>query len=371
MPYWTQQNLDLKCFPVVPEHVSLPWDAADDYLLQHINSDQTTLLFNDRHGALACALPSAFGWLESACSQLATTTNLAANQLASEVGWVDGEEALRQVAGDVQQVAIKIPKNLEQLTWWLDICAELLPHARIWLAGMSKHIPVRWLNWLESEYAEYQQLPQQRKARLICVHSRKSVKRKAIWQGYDLEQQRYEALPGVFCRDSLDPGARFMIETLAGHEQLADIHGQVCDLGCGNGVLGLWLKSRLPEIQLIQTDDSLAAVRSARHNATQLGLAADVCHGNSLAAVTENLDWVICNPPFHDGHKQLDNIAKSMFRDSHQQLTQNGRLLIVANRHLNYRAELARLFRQVELVASNNKFNVWLCAKQPASGAKS
>ncbi len=55
MPVWETTGLTLSCHPPVPDHIALPWDAADDYLLTRVEP-LDTLTINDRYGALSCAL---------------------------------------------------------------------------------------------------------------------------------------------------------------------------------------------------------------------------------------------------------------------------------------------------------------------------
>src|SRR5690606_1304293 len=121
-------------------------------------------------------------------------------------------------------------------------------------------------------------------------------------------------------------------------------------------LLGLTLAKRHRIEHLILTDDSYLAVRSARHNAEIAGINADIRHGNCLSAVNETLDWVVCNPPFHDGHRELTNIATTMFTDSMQRLRQNGRLIVIANRHLPYLGLLKKLSGSVQSLGKDSRF---------------
>ncbi|MDP2608524.1 MULTISPECIES: methyltransferase [unclassified Oceanobacter] len=362
MAWWQATSLQLACFPAVPEQIARPWDSADEYLLDHLDRDAPTLLFNDRYGALSCALTQPVSWLDSACAQRASRDNRQRNSLElADEHWI--HEASHLQNSQVQQVVIRLPKNFEQLRYWLQLCHQHLDHKTpLYLAGMAKHIPVRWLNWLEQHSAEYRQMPIQRKARLLQIRLPVSDPGLRTWQGYTVGQLNIQALPGVFSRSNLDPGTAFLLHTLEDTRlALPTFSGRLCDLGCGNGVLGLWLKQRQPELQLIQTDDYLPAVISAQHNAANAGLEVSCYHGHSLNTIREPLDWVVCNPPFHDGHKQLNNIANDMFRDAARQLQPDGNLLVVANRHLNYPPLLKRLFSQVQRISADQRFVIFWC----------
>ncbi|AHK17562.1 class I SAM-dependent methyltransferase [Thalassolituus oleivorans] len=355
MPVWQHTGLTLDCYPKVPAHVSLPWDAADEYLLEHCNHSASisTLLLNDRHGALSCALPHAASYNDSASGRIATQRNRALNHSA-QADFVDSPVI-------AQQVLIKIPKNWEQLLDQLALITAVAPTATVYLAGMAKHIPVSWLQWLEQNASRYVQYKIVRKARLIeLTPSESMLNSNDRFKGYKTESGlNLSALPGVFARQQMDIGTRVMLEHLPNV-----MTGTVCDLGCGNGLLALSIKQKHPETRVIATDDSLLAVESARRNAEVNDLSIDVRHGNILQAVEESLDWVVCNPPFHDGHKQLTNIAEAMFLQSQQQLNPGGTLLVIANRHLPYLAKLKSLFASVDSLSSDKRFVVYECRKR-------
>ena len=76
----------------------------------------------------------------------------------------------------------------------------------------------------------------------------------------------------------------------------------VCDLGCGGGVLGLYLFARERDLRLTALDISEDAVNLARENFSANGLAADVRHAD-MRTVRElfpagSFDLVVSNPPY-------------------------------------------------------------------------
>ena len=52
-----------------------------------------------------------------------------------------------------------------------------------------------------------------------------------------------------------------------------------------------------------------------------------------------------------------------MFHESFHQLRSGGELLVVANRHLPYIKVLKRLFRNVELISDDKRFNIYRCIR--------
>ena len=176
MPVWhsdrlKQGQLNLECYPPVPEHISLPWNSADELLLEQSDPALPTLILNDRHGALSCGLTSdkVSVWTDSYCATAAIHRNTSANDLpAPDIRTQDNLSAL----GDVAQVLIQIPKNHDLLAMQLGWIAAYWPEAQVHLAGMAKHVPVSLLNWLEHHADNYEQSRVERKARRISIRGR-------------------------------------------------------------------------------------------------------------------------------------------------------------------------------------------------------
>ncbi|MFY9180464.1 MAG: class I SAM-dependent methyltransferase [Venatoribacter sp.] len=353
MPRWEATQLQLECWPSVPEHIARAWDSADELLLSAYQKDKTTLLLNDRYGALLCAIPSAHVWADSAMAMASSQRNLARNQLTATGEFFLQEE---QIPNSITQVLIKVPKQFELLQFWLAALQQRLPsHTQYHLAGMVKHWPVSWLNWLEQHGQDYQQSLISKKARRVTFTLAKAPPAPKNWLGYSYQGVQFEALPGVFSRDKLDIGSRVLLS------QPLQLTGSLCDLGCGNGLLGISLAKRHALTEVHLTDDSFLALRSAQKNAQAAGVNAQFYHANSLDALTKPVDWIVCNPPFHDGHKELTQIAQTMFEQSASKLNKNGKLLVIANRHLPYLPMLRRLFKQVDSIGEDKKFSLYLC----------
>ncbi len=354
MQRWNEAQLWLTCFPVVPEHVARPWDAADEFIFRSVPLNKPTLVINDRHGALSCLFDDHCSLVDSACAIEAIHKNRAHNSPQGCCKVVTHESEIQN--GQLQAV-IKAPKNFEQLKFWLAICSErLVEGGEIWLAGMAKHMPVAWLQWLEAHCEHYQQYRIEKKARLIKLVKPASVTPKT--QGYIYNGLNFSALPGVFSGNKLDIGSQSLLPHLG-----IISGGTVADIGCGNGLLSLLIKQKSPNTRVIACDDSMLAVRSAFNNAQSNNIDIEVLHSNALDKVNETLDWVVCNPPYHDGHKELTNIAATMFDHSSTKLKPGGQLLVVANRHLPYGKILHRLFRNVDVLKRDSKFNVYICQK--------
>jgi release factor glutamine methyltransferase len=112
------------------------------------------------------------------------------------------------------------------------------------------------------------------------------------------------------------------LEILRG-ESRGDSPPRIADLGTGSGAILLALLSELPDAFGVGTDISVAALRTARDNARQLGFAARAAFVacDYAAALSGPFDLIVSNPPYirsaqiaaldaevrdHDPHPALD-----------------------------------------------------------------
>lgn len=167
------------------------------------------------------------------------------------------------------------------------------------------------------------------------------------------QQQNYLTLPGVFCHGKLDVGTRILLEHLP-----APAHGKVLDLGCGSGVIGLSLKQQQPALELTLADVDAFALRSAELNAMRMGIKADVIASDGLHDIDGRFDFIISNPPFHQGKDTDYRFAQSLFQQAKQHLVTDGQLWIVANRHLSYEEWGQQYFASCEVLAQQEGFKI-------------
>lgn len=351
------------------------WDAADEYLLDYLASEcklspgMNILVLNDSFGTLAAALDSLGPDLvsDSYLSQQATRFNLTQNDLSeTDVKLMNSLEPLEK---PYDLVLIKAPKTmafLEDQLIRLRPC--LTESSKVILAGMVKKLPASVWTLAERLLGPATTSLARKKARLIFVEPdpAKSIPSNPYPTGYKLENTQYwlNNHSNVFSREKLDIGTRLFLQHIPRRSECGDI----VDLGCGNGVVGLIASERNPTATVHFVDESYMAIASARDNffrAFGHQRVALFTVGDGLRGFpSESADLILCNPPFHQQHTVGDQIAYEMFKQSWKVLRNQGELWVIGNRHLHYHSYLDRLFGSHRVIASDPKFVVLKARKE-------
>lgn len=366
------RSLTLKRFPQTDDvKPLLAWEAADEYLLQQLDETEIrgpVLILNDTFGALSCALAehSPYSIGDSYLSELGTRENLRHNGIAeSSVTFLDSTADYPQAPG---VVLIKVPKTLALLEQQLRaLCKVVTAQTRIIAGAKARDIHTSTLELFEKVLGPTTTTLAWKKARLInCTFSHPQLADAPQTLSWKLEDTGWTIHnhANVFSRTGLDIGARFFMQHLP-----ENLDGEIVDLGCGNGVIGLSLLAKNPQAKVVFVDESPMAVDSSRLNVeTNLPEAFERCEfmiNNALSGVEPfRFNAVFCNPPFHQKHALTDNIAWEMFHHARRCLKINGELYIVANRHLDYFHKLKKIFGNCATIATNNKFVILKAVKQ-------
>ena len=157
--------------------------------------------------------------------------------------------------------------------------------------------------------------------------------------------------PGVFAWDRVDAG------TLLLAQALPPLKGAGADLGCGYGALAtVVLRSpAVTSLRLIDLDRR--AVEAARRNVDDPRATFDWADARTVEAAAD-LDFVVMNPPFHDGGAEDRRLGQAFIRQAAALLKKGGVLWLVANRHLPYEADITAAFKRSQPVADKGGYKV-------------
>lgn len=170
----------------------------------------------------------------------------------------------------------------------------------------------------------------------------------------------YVSRPGLFAWDRIDRASALLAAHLP-----ADLHGRVADLGAGYGYLATQVIARCPRVQAIDLYEAEARAleparinlaRALRESGREVATAVHWC--DVTRGLLPRYDAIVSNPPFHQGRADLPELGRSFIRSAADALLPDGRLLLVANRHLPYEAVLSTRFSEVRVLALAEGFKV-------------
>ena len=163
--------------------------------------------------------------------------------------------------------------------------------------------------------------------------------------------------PGLFAWDRLDPGSGLLLDPAP------DFSGRGADLGCGMGVLSraVLASPNVTELTLIDLDRR--AVDAARRNIADPR--ARFLQFDLRAAVPDvkDLDFVIMNPPFHEGGGEDRYLGQAFIATAAAMLKRGGVCRLVANIALPYEAILQQHFATVTPLARAKGYKVFEARK--------
>ena len=167
------------------------------------------------------------------------------------------------------------------------------------------------------------------------------------YRGYGLN---FMTDAGVFSKGELDPGTRLLLDTLP------DMTGDVLDVGCGWGAIGIAVAKAYPDCRVTRGDVNRRALALCRENAQRNRVTVECLESDGLSAVAgRRFDAVITNPPIRAGKQ----VIYQMFADAAQQLTPGGALVLVIRKQQGAEScvkYLKTIFSSVEKIAKSNGY---------------
>lgn len=172
---------------------------------------------------------------------------------------------------------------------------------------------------------------------------------------YQVGDANITTLPGVFSQDNFDNGSALLTNAL-----IRPLSGKLLDIACGSGVIATVLAKRNPDLVLTLSDVSAAALAASRETLTRNQLEGEVIASNVYSDLSGKYDWIVSNPPFHDGLNTSYNAAQQLITGAKVRLNRGGKICIVANAFLPYPALLDSTFGQHQVLAQTGKFKVYI-----------
>ena len=262
---------------------------------------------------------------------------------------------LPAVPPETDLLIVVLPKSLPRLHYLVAALAGQLSRAtELWLVGAAKGGIKGGVSQLARLGVEMALVDSARHCKLF-----RGFLSPAPFEQTDFER-RFEvddvtvcSLPGVFSEARLDAGTRLLLDAL----QDQTMPATALDIGCGAGVISAWLARR--GVAVTAVDISATAVACTEATLAANSLTATVRQSHLFSDVSGRFQWLVTNPPFHQGREQTFAVTRELLQQAPRMLTPGGALWLVANRHLPYDQWLQSAFSQVEIMARNSAFTVY------------
>jgi len=361
---YKNKSFQFNRYPATNNRSLQPWNAGDEYLLQRLKEvileKKEIAIFNDRFGFLSCCLqefsPSVV--LNYKSQEKAILKNLATNSL--NINELKTISPFDNFPKKIDLAILKIPKSLDLLRLQLFEISKNLADDGIVLCGfMTKYFTPQILEITNVFFEKIEQSRAWKKSRVILLQKKKTIENFPIQHSIPFRGEIFKQYFGVFSAKNIDYASQFLIE----HLEIKKEENRVLDLASGNGVIAKMMHLQKPDSEIHLMDDSWLAIESSKLNFEKNNNTLTFFHfSDSLEIFEENFfDLVVSNPPFHFGHETNIEVSLRLFLGVKNILKLGGRFLLVANRHLNYKTHLEKIFEVVKTVEQNEKFIIYEC----------
>lgn len=164
---------------------------------------------------------------------------------------------------------------------------------------------------------------------------------------------------GVFSKNEVDFGSRLLIETFV----MPNVSGDVLDVGCGYGPIGLTIAKEFErKVQMIDINER--AIELAKDNARLNGVTnVNIYQSNLFENVKDQkFAAVLTNPPIRAGKQ----VVHEIFDKSYDYLVNGGELWIVIQKKQGAPSaieKLKELFSEVEVVEKKKGYYIIMARK--------
>jgi 16S rRNA (guanine1207-N2)-methyltransferase len=349
-----------------PELVAV--DATDRLLLDEaaaalaLCGPGEVAVVDDNYGALTLGAVALHGASDVRVAQDLLVGELALGRNAERTGLAGSYRSVplsTELAAGARVVLVQAPKALEALREIAEvIAASAAPDVTVFVGGRVKHMTHGMNDVLRESFADVSATLARQKSRVLVVRGPKpapsSFPRRQEHPDLGLTVCAHGA---AFAGTKIDIGTRTLFGSL---DRMAPA-ATALDLGCGTGVLAVALARSRPDVDVVASDQSAAAVASAKATvaANGLGERIRVVRDDAAGSLPDaSVDLVVLNPPFHVGAAVVTTAADRLFAAAARVLRPGGELWTVHNSALRHKPTLSRLVGPTTVAERTPKFTV-------------
>ena len=178
---------------------------------------------------------------------------------------------------------------------------------------------------------------------------------------YTINSKYFELVSdlGVFSKNELDSGSELLIKNAIKE----NINGEILDVGCGYGPIGITLSLLCPITKVDFIDVNKRALNLTEENAKKYNLKNyHVFESDGFEKINSNYDFILINPPIRAGKE----VIFKMFEDSIKHLKNDGVLLIVIRKDQgapSAKNKLLSIYNNCETIDREKGYHILKCKK--------
>ncbi len=361
----------LRRFPDLEADNLVAVDATDRLILAEAGEAieatgaSHVVVIGDRYGAMTLGAIALHGAEDVRVHQDPITSEQALAHNAIRAGRKDGYRQLPltpELFAGATVVLGQLPKSLDALREIAQLVATSSdPSVRLFFGGRVKHMSLTMNDVLADSFAEVHASLAVQKSRVLTARQPRLDAAVSTFpmRAHDPNLDLWICAHGaVFAGTRVDLGTRLLLGFV---ERMHPAATSAVDLGCGTGAIAAALARARPELSLLATDQSAAAISStaATLAANGLGEHIRILRDDAMSSLPDaSVDLILCNPPFHLGTSVHAGAALKLFDAAGRVLGPGGELWTVFNSHLAYTRALNRAVGPTRVVGSNAKFSV-------------
>lgn len=160
---------------------------------------------------------------------------------------------------------------------------------------------------------------------------------------------------GVFSKGEVDFGSRLLVESFV----MPEVEGDVLDVGCGYGPIGLTIAVSFPERHVHMVDVNERALALSKRNAEQNDLPNTTIYSSTALSAVEAVGFaaILTNPPIRAGK----DTVFTFYENSFEKLRSGGELWVVIQKKQGAPSSAKRLeeiFGNVETVEKRKGYYI-------------
>ena len=173
----------------------------------------------------------------------------------------------------------------------------------------------------------------------------------------------FNSVDSMFSKDGLDEGTRVLLNTVV---KLYELNGEVLDLGCGIGSIGVILKNEFPNTKIDMVDINNTAMTLARQNCA-LNNAGDnnIFESSLYDNIDKKYDFIVTNPPIKVGKEILFGVVTG----AENHLKDNGEIILVIRKNHgqeSMKKHMEKVFGNAEVLKRDKGYYIMRSVKRDA-----